>query len=166
MRKFDCGWFAALAVLLLACGCAGVKSVYTEVPTDGVALVDYEGELKPEEFKGKSVEELLKTRTAEGYRLVGKAEFSVSGNQGWTDAMVKKGREIKAAKIDYVAIYDQTESGSAGQDAVAAALATGPGYESCVSDQICSTTAGRSASPYSLGIDCYVYHVYYFKKVK
>jgi len=159
-------WTFVVAALLLTVGCAGIKSIYTEVPTDGIALIDYEGELTPEEVKDKDAQELIRTRVAEGYRLVGKAEFTVSGNQGWTEAMVKKGREVKAGKIDYIVRYDKTESGAAGQNASAVQMVSGPGWDTGDPDVASVTTAGNSSAPYTLSLECYVYHVYYFKKVR
>lgn len=155
-----------IGILLLVCGCASVDRYYCPVSTGGQEVVDYEGDLYAEMICEKSETDLLKARTAEGYVLVGRADFTVPSKEHWVGAMVAKGEEIKAGKVDYRTWYARTatETGIASVPTVNASLSTewGPGGL----PPTAAPTTENMVVPYNYNVDYNEYHVYYFKKRK
>jgi len=105
LRKMAVALFVAIV-----CGCASVAPYYTAVSTGDIQTVDYDGPLVAEPVGDRSEEAIVSVRNAEGLVLVGRADFTVPTTESWVDAIVRHGRDIKAAKIDYQLKFAQTES--------------------------------------------------------
>lgn len=155
----------ALFVLpLFLTGCLSVDEFYTAVPTGDIALIDHEGDLNADPVQGMSLDDLILNREAEDYALVGHADFNAPSHQDWTGAMVRKGRDIKAAKIDYYTWYDRTDSGTGFLSMPTTQTSTGTIWGPTGLRTVTMTTTGSTIMPYNYNITRNEYRVFYFKK--
>lgn len=161
-----CG-FALLAAVgaMLVGGCASVEPYYTAIPSDA-ALADYEGELKANLVQGKDAEGLILARAAEDYLLVGRADFHAPAYDDWTGAMVRKGRAIKAEKVDYFTWYLDTQTESGIMTVPTTQTSTGTVWGPRGPRTVVTTTTGTTLVPYQYNFSRNEYHVFYFKKTK
>lgn len=150
----------------LVTGCASVEKFYTAVPTGDIALVDYEGDLQADLVQGMCLDDLIMNRAAEDFMLVGRADFNAPSQQDWTGAMVRKGRAIKAEKIDYYTWYDRTDTGTGVLSMPTTQTSTGTVWGPAGPRTVTMTTTGTTMMPYNYSVARNEYHVFYFKKMK
>jgi len=153
-------------VLILLSGCASIQPYYVAVPTGDLETIDFEGEVSAELMPDADFDELILRRAAEDYALVGRADFGAPGEEDWTGAMQRMGRDIKAAKIDYSMKYERTESRTGYMTVPTMQTTYGTAWSPNGPQPVSLTTTVNTHVPYSYSVSCNEYHVYFFKKVR
>lgn len=169
MKNKHTGLVVGLASLLslFVTGCASIDPYYVEVPAGNAALADHAGEdVAAELIPGFDFERHVINRLGEDWALVGRADFVADSALDWPDAMTRKGRDVKAGKVDYFTCFHGTdvETGFMSVPVTETYTGTSRGRHG-KSRTVTTTTVTHDYLPYSYTVTRNEYHAFFFKKM-